>query len=241
MSRKASLSLVDPLYQSVIPVTLHMNLFRLFIHTSMQIRCPNGFYACNINYIILLRTTLLQVYWATVRYTAISGGFIALQCMKPKLPSPIFRGDNNQTTAAIETIEHYGTYLFFLMKYEYKAVKYNSDIITVQPFHRCLHQYRRGGQPQRMKRREDIECGHAVHPHLHYSFARWMGAGLGKLAAVEVLQSLKALLSPESVRPCPIFWPHLIIAWISSLRTRLNWFTISFSTSIGSQGGSFTW
>ena len=40
---------------------------------------------------------------------------IALQCMKPKLPSPIFRGDNNQTTAAIETIEHYGTYLFLLM------------------------------------------------------------------------------------------------------------------------------
>jgi hypothetical protein len=116
MSRKACLSLADPLYQSVIPVTLHMNLFRLSIHTLMQIRCPNGFYACNINYIILLRTTLLQVYRATVCYTAISGGYIALQCMKPKLPSPIFRRDNNQTTAATETIKHYGTYLFLLMQ-----------------------------------------------------------------------------------------------------------------------------
>lgn len=83
----------------------------------MQIKCPNGFYACNINYITLLRATLLQVYRATVRYTAISGGYIALQCMKPKLPSPIFRGDNDQPTAAIETIKHYGTYLFLLMLY----------------------------------------------------------------------------------------------------------------------------
>ena len=106
MSRKACLSLADLLYQSVIPVTLHMNLFHLSIHTSMQIRCSNGFYACDINYIILLQTTLLQVYQATVRYTAISGGYIALQCMKPKLPSPIFRGDNNQTTAAILVFSH---------------------------------------------------------------------------------------------------------------------------------------
>ena len=66
-------------------------------------------------YITLLRTTLLQFYQANVSYTAISGGYIVLQCMKPKLPSPIFRGDNYQTTAAIETIEHYGTYLLLLM------------------------------------------------------------------------------------------------------------------------------
>ena len=48
-------------------------------------------------------------------YTAISGGYIVLQYMKPKLPSTIFRGNNYRTTAAMETIEHYGTYLFLLM------------------------------------------------------------------------------------------------------------------------------
>jgi hypothetical protein len=63
------------------------------IHLYMQMRSPNKFYACNINYITLLQTTLLQVYQATVSYTAISAGYIVLQCMKPKLPSPIFRGD----------------------------------------------------------------------------------------------------------------------------------------------------
>jgi len=35
----------------------------------------------------------------------VSEGYIELQCTEPKLPSPIFRGDVYQTTAAIETIE----------------------------------------------------------------------------------------------------------------------------------------
>jgi hypothetical protein len=46
-------------------------------------------------------------------YTDISGGYIILQSIEPKLPSSIFRGDVNKATAAIETIKHYGTYLFF--------------------------------------------------------------------------------------------------------------------------------
>jgi len=46
-------------------------------------------------------------------YTDISGGYIVLQCIEPKLPSSIFRGDVYKATAAIETIEHYETYLFF--------------------------------------------------------------------------------------------------------------------------------
>jgi hypothetical protein len=46
-------------------------------------------------------------------YTDISGGYIILWSIEPKLPSSIFRGDVNKATASIETIEHYGTYLFF--------------------------------------------------------------------------------------------------------------------------------
>ena len=81
----------------------------------MQMRSPNRFYACNIDYITLLQATVLQGYQATVSYTAISGGYIVLQYIKPKLPSTIFKGDNYRTTAAMETIKHYGTYLFLLM------------------------------------------------------------------------------------------------------------------------------
>ena len=55
-----------------------------------------------------------------LRATVIRGGCIGLQCMKPKLLSPIFRGDNYWTTAAMETTEHYGTYLFLLMTIEYQ-------------------------------------------------------------------------------------------------------------------------
>ena len=56
--------------------------------------------------------------------------------MKPKLPSPIFRGDNNKTTAATETIKHYGTYLFFADVRLYKAWYfkcYISGIIRAKP------------------------------------------------------------------------------------------------------------
>ena len=71
---------------------------------------------CNINYITLLRTTLLQVYHATSCYMNTSGYYIVLWCTEPKLPSSILRGDVYQATTAIETIEHYGTYLFLLME-----------------------------------------------------------------------------------------------------------------------------
>jgi hypothetical protein len=74
-----------------------------------DVRC----YACNINYIALLQATLLQVYHATVSYMDVGEGYIALHCTEPKLPGHIFRGDVNQTTAAIKTMEHYQTYPFF--------------------------------------------------------------------------------------------------------------------------------
>jgi hypothetical protein len=98
-------------------VTLYVNydsviLPSVCLHILMQMN-PIRCYACNINYIALLQATLLQVYHATVSYMDVGEGYIALHCTEPKLPGHIFRGDVNQTTAAIKTMEHYQTYPFF--------------------------------------------------------------------------------------------------------------------------------
>jgi len=83
------------------------------VQMSMQTRSTIGCCVHNINYVTLLWTTWLQVYHATMSYTDISGGYIVLRSIEPKLSSSIFRGDVYKATAAIETIKHYGTYLFF--------------------------------------------------------------------------------------------------------------------------------